>query len=270
MTSKDLLRKFPFLKETPGWGKFAEAFDKPECVKKRDEAKRAHEGAEPSQIVLDLHKLINRIPLEFTSGMGFLVDWEKHDISAEETQRVFKAAVALSKVLLLFMGDSKGGKLLRNAAEQEAERNRLSNLERAEQETRMGHEAYLALCSFVDREKRLPSKKELNLEAGRNYRANRVIESPAPFPHGQKIEHDGIWRVQRSELATGVTWFGAPEKGVPSDSIFDGVFDCYEIHLVDCSSGDRLWNKLRWEENTMAKNVTPVFGFSGLPRHRNP
>jgi hypothetical protein len=129
----------------------------------------------------------------------------------------------------------------------------------------MGHEALLSLRGFIEREHRLPSKPELNLEAGRRFRVSKRFDCASPVPYGTKYALQRTWRVQGSQKRVGVEGMGVPYGCEKAGGVFDCLVDYYEIELVE----DSAWNEPRWAVNTLSKEVVAPFGFAGLPRHRN-
>jgi hypothetical protein len=264
MTSESILNQFPFLAEKVGWKAFAEAFDKPDCVEKRRLAREAHEGVEPSPEITKLRDLCHHIswqafwrsPSDEADSLScgfFLGGYDSCANEGEKIARFVGVAGELAAKVEMMLSDSDEGKRLRDLLFAEIQRQKFLRLPKGERETRMGHEAYLALIGFIRREGRLPSKRELNLEAGRRSRVQKRTNCREPVPHGTVVR--GVWRVQSCEWWPGIKALEDPE--------------CYRIELVDCRGGMEItWEALRWSENTFSKDVVKPFGFAGLPHHQ--
>lgn len=254
--SKDLLEFYPFLEDQKGWAKFATAFDKPECKEKRRNAARACRRPVTSRKVKDMRTLCSWIRHgELLSCMPNLNgDGQQVDLSpVGVTRRRLQDACSLASAVEMILSDSEGGRILRQAIEDE-----IAAL-RFQPDTRSIYDACIALFRFISREERLPTKKELNREVNRMKKCNvvHVMEKRPQFGdtikrlvptlnEGRMIETEMQYRVYEYEKNHGV------------DDNWNEVY-WFECRLVR----DYEWGNPYWADTS---DVWKPGGLSGLPK----
>jgi len=254
-TSKDLLRIYPFLEQQKGWGKFAEEFDKPECRKNRAKAARALKAPEQSDEIREMLNHCNWVLRgETLSVMPEIDDDGKESfLTPEQVAEVrLKAATSLAEQVEMLLSDTVAGAEMRSGVEQAIKRLRHQPDRRA-----ILH-AYNALCRFIRREQRLPTKKDLNIEAYRmTWNEPHVMEDRPKF--GQFIALEKCVMENRRPVSSVVVY---------------RVYDFIEHHGMDDQYNERKWIECRlvraanWEDLYWidTREIWVPGGFSGLPK----
>lgn len=270
VTSDELLVTWPFLLGQPNWTKFVEHFDSPPCIKARADAVIARMGPPMSpevQVMLDLVQRIEKTANVLSS--------QQDPKSGEYQERLFRQAselvensLALASKARLLLTDNSEGDLLRAEVNSEIKRQRFESCDDSERPVRMGYEALTALFTFIDRERRLPSKRELNIEAGRNHKVTVWTEANSPFEHGQGYPNHKWWMIQHCHAQRSST----DPRGVWRVNIATGEIlnatTTYEVGLVDTRPLGAKWNETRWEASTFSTDVIEPYGLKGLLRHK--
>jgi hypothetical protein len=146
--------------------------------------------------------------------------------------------------------NSKQGEEMRRLVANEAKRRQRSKP--GHNSDRMGHQAHLALVAFIERESRLPTKNELNVEVCRMRKpVLATTHHPTSLPYGEK-------KLARS---------GHPVRVRNCRKNFelpiDGLGHLFQIDWVD----DKDWNEPMWGKETF-RDVLKTFGFSGLSKSK--
>lgn len=262
MTSDDLLSICSKLAEDSTWAKFCREFDDAGCLAKRLETRHIIEGHETALFVQRLQSLCFRLELHesYRDGWEFgLPDFGTKDAQAED---LAKSAFALAQSVRSMFSSSQLGQSRRQMLLDEVESRERRAALPEHRMRRTGHDALLALIEFVDRESRLPSKKELNIEAGRRNRAE-IRSLKLCLCHGDRIpESDFWWKVQSCKERL-------KHSGYIQEMLGESVTERYfETALVRCTSNGNEWERGRWSEKEFGQDILAPFGLSGLPKHR--
>ena len=163
----------------------------------------------------------------------------------EVARERMNAAVELAKKVELLLSPSKEGKKLRNACRAEAERKEVPR--NRQDKADASAVVCFAFLKFVHREERLPSKKELNVEANRL--AKCEVGGIGERQFGEAVQRDGI-------------------KWLVYDSIskieFNSDHDMnmgWEYRIVPFLR----WDEPKWEKSSGAAEYTTPLGLKGLP-----
>lgn len=262
MKSDDLLAICHTLSQDASWEKFCHAFDDERCVKRRLETREAVEGRDAAPFVEELKNLclhLEHHELHHDGWRFFLPSFETKEAEAED---LAMTAFSLVQKVRSLLSTTEFGKTCREmlVKEVESQRNRAALPEHRPR--RIGHEAILSLVGFIKRESRLPSKKELNIEAGRRNRAE-MRSVKRSFQHGEKIpDTDFWWQVQSCEKR--YTLNGYTQK-LLSEPLTGFYFD---VELIRCTSEGNEWESGRWGDKEFGQDILAPFGLSGLPKHR--
>jgi hypothetical protein len=234
-TSEGLCRKYPQLRETAMWSQFAAFYDREERREHRLKMwemtypPRAYNPS-PSDLriyadtVLGKHDILMAMPNIEEDGTFTWLSEQEHRQDAAET---------LAKAVLSFLDDKDRMKAL--AAEVAREPKRKGR-------PTMVAEAIRAFLFFLSRTgARLPTKRELDVEAKRISAKTVVSQPAASCKFGDLIGSDGSMRAL------------ARNRKPP--------------HLFFACPGDD-WNKRRWKKDEFAKRVLTKAGFTGLPEGR--
>lgn len=257
--STDLLRHYPILESQKGWTQFAIRFDKPECRKNRSIAARA---SAPKRQPEAIREILNHCFLILRGEMiaGFpeiLPDGtERYLSSAEELEQRLKSATSLAEKVELIFSDSEDGVGWRKGIMQEGRRLK------SNPESRSLFLAWQAFFHFLDRQGRLPTKKELNWEVNR--RKNRVKGY-----RGKKEFGDSVYLSNDRE------------GGDRSRADKYMIYDCYEDYCRDENEDVIVWMECElvplfqwkvgyWDEGDFSRTVLKAGGFSGLPKSGKP
>lgn len=251
-TSKDLLDFYPFLEHQAGWSKFAKEFDKPECLKCRSKGVRyITPPKRPEAIEAMLNHCNSVLRGEMLANLPFGLDEEIRFVTPDEVRETrLRDATALAGIVESLLSDSDKGTVLRHAVEAEIKRIRQKKLKPKRSNS---VDLFRAFCTFVNREKRLPFKKELNIEA------NRLKMCKDGFL-GEKIFGEIVYR-------------NGAANGSAADRFY--VYDCREEYAYDDNDEVQTWKEcrivpwgewdaLRWNPTEYADVSTPS-GFKGLP-----
>ena len=254
-TSKDLLQFYPFLERQKEWAKFAEAFDKPECRKNRGKAARALEAPEQPDEIREMLNHCNWVLRAETLSLLPKIDDDgkaSFQTPEQDVESHLKAATALAEKVELLLSDSEAGAEMRSGVEQA-----VKSLKHRP-DTRSIIDAFKAMCLFIRREQRLPSKKELNIEAFRmKWNECHVMEERPKF--GQLIT------LEKSTLDKGqVVSREVPYRVYDFKECY-GLDDEYnEGKWIECRLvRDVSWNELYWKD---PREIWKPGGFSGLPK----
>ena len=255
-TSKDLRQFYPFLEQQKGGGKFAEEFDKPECRKNRAKAALALKAPEqPDEIRGMLNHCNWVLRGETLSVMPEIDDDGKESFLTTEqvVESRLKAATALAEKVELLLSDTEAGVEMRSGVEQAIKRLK------HEPDTRTIIDKFDAMCRFIIREKRLPAKKELNIEANRIKNCNvlHVMEDRPRF--GQLIT------LEQSVMENGRPVIREVRYRVYDFTEHYGIDDQYnEGKWIECRLvRDTNWKKIYW---TDSHGLWGPGGFYGLPK----
>ena len=244
----DLKRICPRIDRDAGWAAFVKEFDNPQyCAKRLDSANHCQKQKQHTEI-----RETERLCMIIRNGETlafppqFIPDGSKFYLTEEQaTKKRIDASIALAEKVWLLLSPSGHGERLRRMFEAEAERK--SKGAKKQSMT----DLCLALLEFIRREERLPTKKELNIEANRlhhclhGYSAEKV--------HGNTIQIKGTTSV--------------------ADRLV--VYDCGPVTAYDESRNlvTRMecrivpyneWEEPRWGVTTYSDYSTPC-GLKGLP-----
>ena len=259
-TSKDLLKFYPFLEQQKEWAKFAEEFNKPECRKNRIKAARALRIPEQPEAIGEILHHCNWVLhgeiLSFLPEIGD--DGNERFLSPKQVAiSRLKAATSLAEKVELLLSYTDAGAELRSGLERAIKRLQY------QPDTRSIMDAFNAMCLFIRREERLPSKKELNIEVNRIKKCNveHIMEDLPSF--GQIIMRE------ESVLRN-----GRPVCAKVSYRVYDftkgyGIDDEYnECRWIQCRLVPReCWEESYWVDTS---EIWKPGGFSGLPKGRKP
>jgi len=240
-----LLSEYPELANCSEWKKFATEFDKPSCIRKRSDARKAFrpemkeavkEMDEHCQFILNGERIANFGRTKADGSNGW---WSREEIALG---RIVSAVALAQKVQLLF-SPSKEGKKLRNALRAEADRREVPR--NRQDKASCSAVVCFAFLKFVHRAKRLPLKKELNVEANRL--AKCEIEDTGKKQFGEICERDEVnWKVY------------------DCISEFDFEADDDEIKWKSRVVPLDAWDRPKWESSSgLAEYSTPL-GLKGL------
>lgn len=255
-TSKDLLQFYPFLEHQKEWGKFAKEFDKPECRKNRRKAALALKAPEQPDEIREMLNHCNWVLRgETLSVMPEIDDDGKESFLTPEqvVESRLKAATALAEKVELLLSDTEAGAEMRSGVEQAIKR--LQH----QPDTRAIIHAFNAMCRFIHRERRLPSKKALNIEAYRMRHCNvSHVEGERPA-FGEIITREESVLRDRTPIIAKVKY---------------RVYDCAEHHGMDDEYREARWvtcrlvPKEKWDHPLWqdTREIWNLGGFSGLPK----
>ena len=175
----------------------------------------------------------------------------------EEAKRISEGRVLAQRVEDLVAGNEAGKRLL-EAIKTEHERGDF------QPDTRSIFDACKALFCFIGREERLPSKKDLNIEANRRKECRRshVLDSPPEFGKELVLDIDfpdcGRMVTQPAKFHV----YSFEKKGGVDDN-YDFVewFDCQLVRYDQ-------WEKPRWESGNYRKTALRDSGLQRLPEAR--
>lgn len=248
-SSKGLLQAFPFLQEQKGWERFAKEFDRSECRKARSKASRATRGERESKLICELKTHVSVIRnRHILDSFSFIHDdgTETYSTEEEKQKRILKSAEFLSDQMNLLLTISENGDKARRALTKEIDR------KTRKLDQRNITDVFEAFLNFVQRESRLPSKKELNSEA------NRIEESKknAPIPGKRKFGDE----IKKSDSrADRFIVFHCEEKHG------DGMGENWLWHQCQIVRANE-WESPRWDEADFSKKILKPAGFAGLPK----
>ncbi len=237
MTSEHLLSRFPILAEKAGWKKFADAFDKQACVKRR--IKVAEEGKRPPTGDVRIQKMRRAAHEILFPELLAVFGTEEIELDSLVSAR------KLASMVTSLLSNSPDGRDLRAAVAAEGK-----HLDFKPKDLN-GFDAMQCLIGFIDREYRLPTKKELRIEC-QHWHSSGTFISNKKMSYGERIgkKGDQIWRVIscRSD-----TRFNSKNEIVP----------CYTLVLT----GEATWGKERWNSSEFSA-TQKGFGLDGLPEGR--
>lgn len=225
-TSARLKGHFPGIEKGACWQRFAQSYDKEEC---RDRRRRSWEEAHPPKKLPD-----GSLEMLEDLAMRAAGRWSITHLLARGGDPVISKAIAgekLGKIVLKLISDRREFASLEEQIQLRDERpvpNRRNIADAIE-----------AFVHFIKRTGKLPTNKQIRVEANRMKWAewsNDFKESG--FEFGRKLK-----------------------KG---DQI-------YQLFSCDPDVGGRVvplgcWDQPRWDEKTFSVDVTKPAGFSGLPR----
>lgn len=246
-TAADLLKVYPKLAKDEGWAKFAQEFDKPEHCKNRAVAARACRP-EAKKEILELRKLCGVVLTdEWIAQISQLRDdGTSSSLTSEQvsSNRIAASVALAKKVELLLCGTDKGNALLRLI---EAEGKR-----RTEKEKHRNHtDCCVALLEFIQREERLPTKKELSIEANRLIEIEKIIGKKT---HGEIVRKNG----SKSRADQYYVYDCRQKLKLNHESkLFEQV---WEFRMTP----RHRWDKPRWIGPDYSRVSKPV-GLQGLP-----
>jgi|GEM_PF-3051244 len=240
--SGSLLSEYPFLEQDPGWRTFVDEFDRPQHVKKRMQAIRSFQK-EPSASVKELESHCRTILSKIAAWCPRNADGTREFLTRDEAVRVqLNAAEELAKKVKILLSPEKEGNQLRYALGAEAKRREIP---RSRQDK--GSPAAIvcfAFLYFVRREERLPSKRELNVEANRlstcelGGTGKRLLGEVFPSGREKFVVYDNISHFDFGE----------------EDEIK------WEFRVVRAGE----WDKLKWQQSSGLAEYTTPHGLKGL------
>ena len=241
-TSAGLLGKYEELPGFAGWEKFAASYDQPECqelrLKRWREARpkqqpRSTESPLPS-ILADMAKTV--------LGQWELVmsmPWISEDGATSHPgigPSHDEAAKNLAKLVLGMTAPNDNGQLLYQLADEIREQNKpkpgpIVELNRTFEVTR-------AMLIFIHRERRIPGKTELHIEANRRHESARMSQERESHKIGDVVSKDRArFRIYMFDRIPGFAYL--------------------------CPFGQ--WDNLRWNETHYSKVILKEAGLRGLP-----
>lgn len=226
-TSGGLKKSFPGIERASCWQKFAQTYDRAECVSLR---RRKWDETYPARKTPD-GSLDQLVDLAFRAtgrfALSHLLARIGDDIISKE-----KAGETLGKIVLDLIGDRGKFDLLAHQIRLRDEKpeKRCSNIA----------DAIEAFIQFLRRENRLPTNKEIRIEANRI----KFLEY-WDWVEGETYEFGQFLR-----------------KGQRSYRVCMLDFDANLIGVVPKLK----WDEPRWDGKDFSVGITTPAGFSGLPR----
>lgn len=161
--SNDLLTLCPKLKSDREWESFAKEFDMPKCRKNRSTAARACKPPVRPKMICDMARHCFTI-LRWDAALGLPdLDIEGEPVALETAKaNRIDSAIILAEMVELLLSDSEVGRLQRKTVGDETKR---LMRESSGSNRRNVYDLCLAFLNFIKREEKLPTKKELNIEA---------------------------------------------------------------------------------------------------------
>lgn len=246
--AEDLKRICPRIDRDAGWAAFVTEFDNPKHCANRQ--KSANSCLKPKQhsLIREIEHLcmITRTSETLAFPPQFSPDGSKFYLTEEQaTKKRIDASITLAETVWLLLSPSKNGEGLRRKFKAEAGRKSKGAKKRSMTDL------CLALLEFIRREERLPTKKELNIEANRLHHCLHGYS--AEEVHGKIIQ----------------------PKGTTSVADLLVVYDCGPVTAFDESRNlvTRMecrivpyheWEEPRWSVTNYSDLSTPC-GLKGLP-----
>lgn len=241
--STSLLVEYPCLSEQPGWAEFAEEFDKLERKGKRKKALQRQQVTESVRELLRHCRVILNgegiFPIRDAAGNAVFLS------ERQITERRINAAIALAGKVEMLSSSSQEATELRKALDREARRKETQAPRR--DKANASATVCCAFLKFVEREQKLPTKNELNIEA------NRLTK-------------------RREETYFGERQFGTfftPQGTLEKHRVYESVTD------FDDKEGGKLkpafmivpqseWDEVCWLKSSGLTEFTTPLGFKGL------
>lgn len=249
-TSEDLLENHPQLAQEKGWDKFAREFDKQKCREYRMEAMAAYKTRESEQVQC-LKKLCQNVlndglSAEFkrTEGGG------REQISQEEQTRTrIDAAVQLARKVLECFESTTTGNSLRSAMRSAAEKG--GNPWVRQDKASPAAIVLNSFLKFLNRERKLPTKKEVNIESNRLRSCVEIVEFGNEERHfGERLVHNGETWIVYDCFVSDIDWDVGGEtkvvwrsRAVPSEQ----------------------WDVTQWKQSSRLTEYSTPLGLKGLP-----
>ena len=230
-SSEGLKKRIPELQDLKGWDLFAARYDDREATFNRWEAMEASKrkvNAMAAEAIDRITDLLGQIP---RSSVSLLFS------NDPETLRE-KAIDDLAEIVgRLF--DSRNSPLLREiAAELEQRKNP------AEVRKQMLAEGLEAFLSFILRERRLPNRDELNLEANRRKQAKwESANFGTAYRFGDKLGNGYVFSIR---------------EGNPKRDERSSVQVCHADY----------WNEFRWDYSDLSRSIIGPAGLKSITRKK--
>lgn len=238
-TLSDLLEDHPELEHQKNWQKFAEEFDKEECIKERRKVMSAYRPKQGEQ-ALHLMQLCHII----TSDLAAFRRAEESPLDLWSKTRI-DAALELTRKVMECFENTDEGKSLRNAMRAVAEKKRSPEPRR--DKASPASSVLFAFKKFVDRERRLPTKKELNIESNRLRKCVKMGNRERQF--GEQFNENGNELVFYDSIITDL-----------DRDADDKIINTWKFRAVPLAS----WNEPQWEASSMLAEYSTPLGLKGL------
>lgn len=235
-TSEGLLRNAPEMDQDPAWETFAKAYDEQGARMKRLDAWKVTQPAEsPDDSELALLEDLSRIACGKHNARTIFAEGRLADIHPD------KAARSVASILVDILTERPPIRLRELLAIAEGR-------ESTQTPTRNISDAIEALRAFIARERRLPGKAELNIEANRLFWA-------------QSFRTKG--RISRLE------WGDLYNDGTKLVDSFHTQFVVIEsIHESVIACPKTKWDQPRWSKSEFGNSTLKPAGLSGLRMSR--
>lgn len=224
-SSKELLEKHPYLIDDKSWLKFVTSFDATEAYNNRVQVYRKSKGIKHDKGIdlLKLHAKKASQPLiaKLLKGRGASKDTAAKELG-EYFLKLIESPDDVKKLLQKVQKITSNQAILR------------------------GYKAQIALAHFIEREERLPSKKELNLET---YRWENAIPK----------------EIRKYDIDINSLTFGGKYDNFRFLDAYEWEGESYyNVHLVPESK----WADSTFDSTSWSKDIIKPLGFSALPTDR--